>query len=257
MPLLATPAIVLSSLRYGETSKIVRLATRDHGIQSAIAKGALRPKSRFGAALQVLCLGQAQVILSERRDLHTLTAFDVTHLPMAMASDLDRYTSAVTMAEVVGRVGPTSPHPEIFDLLKEGLSLLETAPAEALEAVALHLIWRLTGELGFQPALEHCVRCGTAIDAGSPLHFSPEEGGALCPSCAAASSSKPSRLTASDRAALHALITGASELPDLDPRHAAAHRRLLARFIRWHVAEGHALPALEFWSNRAWGRAQA
>ena len=43
MPVVTTPAIVLSALRYSETSKIVRLATRDHGVQSAIAKGALRP----------------------------------------------------------------------------------------------------------------------------------------------------------------------------------------------------------------------
>ena len=50
MPLVSTPAIVLSALRYSETSKIVRLATRDVGVQSAIAKGALRPRSRFGAA---------------------------------------------------------------------------------------------------------------------------------------------------------------------------------------------------------------
>ena len=54
MPQLDSPAIVLSTLRYSETSKIVRLATREHGVQSAIAKGALRPRSRYGAALQFL-----------------------------------------------------------------------------------------------------------------------------------------------------------------------------------------------------------
>ena len=54
MPLVSTPAIVLATLRYGETSKIVRLATREQGIQSAIAKGAMRPRSRYGAALQAL-----------------------------------------------------------------------------------------------------------------------------------------------------------------------------------------------------------
>ena len=41
MALVNTTAIVLSALRYSETSKIVRLATRDLGVQSAIAKGAL------------------------------------------------------------------------------------------------------------------------------------------------------------------------------------------------------------------------
>ena len=72
MPLVTTPAIVLSALRYSETSKIVRLATREHGVQSAIAKGALRPRSRFGAALQLLSEGQAQLLTKEHRELHTL-----------------------------------------------------------------------------------------------------------------------------------------------------------------------------------------
>lgn len=52
-----TPALVVGALRYGDTSRIVRLVTRDHGLVSAIAKGALRPKSRFGAALQLLSEG--------------------------------------------------------------------------------------------------------------------------------------------------------------------------------------------------------
>src|SRR5439155_456488 len=51
MALVTTPAVVLRTYPYSETSKIVRLATRDLGVQSAIAKGVLRPKSRFAAAL--------------------------------------------------------------------------------------------------------------------------------------------------------------------------------------------------------------
>jgi len=252
MPLLATPAIVLSSLRYGETSKIVRLATREHGIQSAIAKGALRPKSRFGAALQVLCLGHAQLILSERRELHTLTAFDVVDLPLSLTADLDRYCSAIALAEVTSRVGPTAAHSELFDLLRQSLTLLQTAPTEALEALSLRLLWRLVEELGYQPALDHCVRCGADIPADGVLIFAPEEGGALCARCATGSG--PARLGPEDREALSALVGDGADLPVLDERHAAAHRRLLSRFIRWHVASGHALPGLEFWSGRSWGK---
>ena len=40
--------------------------------------------------------------------------------------------------------------------------------------------------------------------------------------------------------------------PLLDPRHAAAHRRLLSRYLRHHVGEGAPLPALEFWGTHAW-----
>jgi DNA repair protein RecO (recombination protein O) len=91
MSVAITPAIVLSTLRYSESSKIVRLATRDFGVQSAIAKGALRPRSRFGAALQVLSEGQAQLYLKEHRELHTLAAFDLIRVPVGIAADLERY----------------------------------------------------------------------------------------------------------------------------------------------------------------------
>ena len=90
MPQLDTPAIVLSTIRYSETSKIVRLATREHGVQSAIAKGALRPRSRFGAALQSLSEGQARLLVKEHRELHTLASFDLLRLHVGLAGDLER-----------------------------------------------------------------------------------------------------------------------------------------------------------------------
>src|SRR5438067_602430 len=80
MALVTTPAIVLQTYRYSETSKVVRLATRDLGVQSAIAKGALRPKSRFGAGLELLSEGTAQIYFRETRELHTLGAFDLVNL---------------------------------------------------------------------------------------------------------------------------------------------------------------------------------
>src|SRR4029079_16665311 len=106
MALVITPAIVLSALRYSETSKIVRLATREHGVQSAIAKGAMRPRSRYGAALQVLSEGQAQYLAKEHRALHVLTAFDLQQLHVSLAADLSRYATASALAEVMLRFAP-------------------------------------------------------------------------------------------------------------------------------------------------------
>ena len=116
MPQLDTPAIVLSTLRYSETSKIVRLATREHGVQSAIAKGALRPRSRFGAALQSLSEGQARLLVKEHRELHILASFDLLRLHVGLAADLERYATASALAEVMLRFAPADPHPESYDL---------------------------------------------------------------------------------------------------------------------------------------------
>jgi DNA repair protein RecO (recombination protein O) len=250
MPLVTTRAIILSAIRYSETSKIVRLATRDLGVQSAIAKGALRPRSRFGAALQLLSEGQAQLSVREHRELHILTAFDLTHLAVGLASSLERYATASVLAEVMLRFAPPDPHPDSFDLLQDALHLLEEAPEGEAEALGLRLLWHQVGVLGFAPSLEACSRDGVALPAGGPLPFSTQEGGALCAACAAQHGA--TNLPERSRADLRALLDSVAPLPVLDRRHAEAHRRLLAGYIRHHLSEGVELPALDFWLRRPW-----
>src|SRR6266550_1399141 len=166
MSLVTTPAVVLQTYRYSETSKVVRLATRDLGVQSAIAKGALRPKSRFGAGLELLSEGVAQLYFRETRELHTLGAFDLVNLRRDLADDVGRFAGAAALAEVMLKMAPPAPPPAYRDRL--------------------------------------------------------------------------------------ALNDPRVELPALDPPHAAAHRRLVARFVRYHLAEAGSLSALDFWERRAW-----
>lgn len=250
MALVTTPAIVLSALRYSETSKIVRLATREHGVQSAIAKGALRPKSRFGAALQLMSEGQAQYLAKEHRELHVLTAFDLQALHVGLAGDLARYSTASALAEVMIHFAPPDPHPESYDLFRDALHALEAASPAEIDALGFRVLWHLVSVLGFAPSLDACVRDGTLLPEGGALPFSTREGGALCPACAAQHGA--TQLPADARADLVALLDPGAELPVLDERHGAAHRRLLARYVRYHLAEGAELPALEFWLRRPW-----
>jgi DNA repair protein RecO (recombination protein O) len=246
MPLVTTPAIILATHRYSETSKVVRLATREHGVQSAIAKGALRPRSRFGAGLQVLSEGQAQILLSERRELHTLTAFDLTHLPASLSAEVPRYAAATALGEVMLRCAPPDLHPEAFDVLRLGIRKLELADTSELAAQGIRSIWHLVSALGFAPAIDRCARDGREIPEGE-LPFSASDGGALCLGCALGT--EYPRLPAEARAALQALSNPGLPLPQLDARNAAAHRRLLARYVQYHMAEGGKLPAMEFWQS--------
>lgn len=250
MSLVCTPAIVLSTLRYSESSKIVRLATRDIGVQSAIAKGALRPKSRFGAGLQLLSEGQAQLYIKDHRELHTLAAFDLSRVPIGLAAELDRYAAGSVLAEIMLRFAPPDPHPASFDLLAESLRRLELAPPAELESLGLRCIWHLASVLGFAPALDACVHDGAPIPSTGDLSFSTREGGALCAACAAPHGA--TRLPAQARADLIQLLDPDAPLPELAPRHAAAHRRLLGRYVRYHLGEGAELSALEFWTRRPW-----
>jgi DNA repair protein RecO (recombination protein O) len=250
MSLIATPAIVIGAIRYGETSKIVKLATRDHGVQSAIAKGALRPKSRYGASLQLLSEGMATYLAKENRELHVLTAFDLGRQHEGLAHRLDRYAAAGALAEITLRLAVGEPHPHGFDLLSQSLGLLEAVPDEAVDVVGLRALWRLVASLGFTPSLDRCARDGAPVPADGPVAFSLAEGGALCRACAGERSA--TELPGEARHALEALLQEGEDPPLLDARHLAAHRRLLSRWVRTHVMDDRELPALDFWLGEPW-----
>lgn len=258
MTLVSTPAIVLRSYRYSETSKIVRLATRDYGVQSAIAKGVLRPRSPFGAALETLSEGVAQLYHKETRELQTLAAFDVIQLRRDLASDLGRFAGAAALSEVMLKMAPPAPLPAAYQAFTKGLDALARAAPEQADAVASRWLWLLVGVLGFAPQLDACVRDGRAVSG--TVAFSPAEGGVLCASCAGLKPPPPTRLPPQAYRDLRALNDEQAELPALDAAHAAAHRRLVARFVRHHLGEvagqrngkQERSSAIDIWERRAW-----
>jgi DNA repair protein RecO (recombination protein O) len=245
----ATPAVILHAFPYGETSKIVRLLTREHGTVSVIARGAHRPKSGFGARLQVMSEGTAQLYLKVNRDLHTLADFDVTEQHPGLSRDVSRYAAAAALCEVILRFSPAEPHHEIYQLVVGGLAHLEAVPAAELGLASVALLWSAVAVLGFTPRADACAKDGRDLPAG-PVAFSVAEGGFLCAQCAR--SAAKTVMETSDREMLERLIAGDVEgLPALPPRHTAAHRRLLVRFVERHLAEGRELKALEFWQEHA------
>lgn len=242
---ITTPALILHAFRYGETSKIVRLLTRDLGLQSAIAKGALRPKGKFGARLQVLSEGTAQLYVKPTRELQTLVEFDIVAQHEDLAHDVRRYAAATALAELVLRFAPAESHPALYDLVTAGLVRLTDVPATRLDVTALALLWATVGALGFAPSIQSCARCGGKLPAGAAT-FSVADGGLLCAMCAA--DNRKRVLKREDRTMLAQLVLGANEpVTSLSPKQVAAHRRLLVEFIEQHVAEGRELTGIAFW----------
>jgi DNA repair protein RecO (recombination protein O) len=233
---------------YGETSKIVRLLTRDLGLVSGLARGARGKKSRTGPRLDLFAAGTATLLLKDTRDLHPLTAFEISHAHAALAHDVGRFAAASALVEVALRCAPSEPHPEIHDAVLHGLAALEAAPPELAESAALVACWGLVVALGFAPSLDRCAVCG--VTTSGALNFSAEQGGALCAVHKAGAPHR--RLREADAAALAELARGRLPDPPLDARHAAAHRRLLVAFIRHHLAEQRALPAIAFWDAESW-----
>ena len=245
---MVTPAIVLHVMPYRETSSIVRLLTRDLGLASAIGRGVRRQRSRTAPRLDLFAAGAATLIHKAQRELNTLTSFEITAPHSRLAGDVGRFAAASALAELALKCAPADPHPGVFAAASAGLDALELAEREQSGTVALLACWGLIAALGFAPALDRCVVCGIPLEGA--LAFSPAQGGALCRTHGRGVPT--TRLREGDAAALASLVGG--RLPDvpLDERHQAAHRRLLLGFVRHHLAEHRALPAMAFWDSAPW-----
>ena len=240
MPLVTVDAVVLQAFPYSETSKILRLLTAPHGVQSVIAKGARRPKSRYGGILEPFTDGVASFYLKEGRDLHTLRDFELRRPRQALGRDLIRFGAASLLAEIVLRTASAQASPEVYHAIRAALADLEQHPADELEAVALAHAWTLVTTLGFGPAVDRCVHCGGPLP-DQDLFFDYGAGGSFCRSCGGGGGAGRV-LPARARRDLVQLCAG--RVVELE--RTAAHWQLLARFLAYHLVDTGSLRSLDF-----------
>lgn len=239
MPLVLTDAIVLQCFPYAETSRIVRLLTRAAGVQSVIARGATRPRSRY-AVLEPFSEGTASIYIRPTRELQTLGAFDLLRSRQPLGRDLLRFGGASLLAELVLRTASEEGQPGLFDAVSEGLDQLLAAETAVVECTLLATVWRVISVLGFQPALDDCIVCGTAIDRGVAASFDYAAGGLRCDACAAGMPGR--RIPVHARNALAAFCLGET----VNVAVTEGHWRLLSRYLDHHLLEGAPLRSLHF-----------
>jgi DNA repair protein RecO (recombination protein O) len=250
MALLATEAIVLHSFDYLESSRILRLVTRDGGVRSVLAKGARRSSRRFGSALDLFAQGTAQLYVKPGRDLDTLSSFDVALARAELADDLGRFTGASAIAELTLRFGREAGDPALFDAVADAFEALATAlPTDTL-SVTLASAWRIVAELGFAPAVDVCGECHAELADDATVMFSHPSGGALCARCGRLAPAgrvlpPPARDT------LRRFLAGTPASP-LDDPSGRAHQRLLREFLTEHLTDGRPLRAMELWEETRW-----
>ena len=245
MALATTRALVLQSFPYSETSKVLRLYTLEHGLRSVMAKGALRPRSRYGGVLEPFTEGTATFYLKEGRDLHTLSGFDLVRSRQALGRSLVGFAGASLQAEVVMRTGTEEPHPALYETLVEAWDAVAEAsgPAEAL-AAALAGTWSLVVLLGFEPQATACVHCGREVADDEPVRFDALAGGIACTRCRPAGRV----LDPVSRAELRQMLTGRVPAGVARP---GTHAALLRAFLDAQLAHDRPFRSMELFLESA------
>jgi DNA repair protein RecO (recombination protein O) len=177
---LKTEAIVLRSIRYGEADRILHIYTPHRGRVSAIAKGARRSKSRFGARLEPFF--HVRLVLREGRgELYSVTGADTIAPNAGIRDHASTLDAAARACDAVARLFETDDaHPEVFRLLVNELALLGSDPVHGRPGNGLAFRLKLLLAAGIVPQLAACAECGEQDHLRA---FSPAAGGVVCSSC--------------------------------------------------------------------------
>lgn len=168
--------IVISETNYSETSKILNIYTKEHGIIGVVSKGCRSLKSKLRAVSCKLTFGYFHIYYKENA-LSTLISVDLIDSLKNTKSDIKKISYVSYIIELTAQVVKESEE-DIFDLLKQSILKIE----EGLDPLVITNILeiKLLEVLGVMPQLDCCNVCGNTNDI---VTISVENGGYVCKDC--------------------------------------------------------------------------
>jgi|688.fasta_scaffold55902_5 hypothetical protein len=174
MPVVHDQGICVRHWDFSETSQTVTLFGRGTGLVRGLAKGARRERGAFDGGIDLLSRGEFGVIRSARKELATLTEWDLLEVFPGLRSDLHANRAAFYMADVLGRMlAPDDPHPALYDRFASSLRALGATGGGSTDGASslLAFQWSLLRETGHRPDID------AAPDAGpEAVEYLPDAG---------------------------------------------------------------------------------
>lgn len=166
---ISTEGIVVSHVKYGDTSLIVKIFTEEEGMQSFIVKGARKKGGRFSMAY-FFPLNQVEIrYVRSGQDSGLLYLKDLksAYTYRRMYGDIRKSTVAMFLAEVMGRnITQSEQDKPFYHKIVQGLRAFDLRESDIAE-FHLHFLMEMALSFGFCPKLNHRV---------SDVYFDMQEG---------------------------------------------------------------------------------
>ncbi|VAW36743.1 DNA recombination and repair protein RecO [hydrothermal vent metagenome] len=196
-------AVILKTIDYGDSDRIVTFYSKVSGKQSAIAKGARRSKRRFVANIDPLCYSRLNLFYNGRSDLLRIDDAGLIDGFSRIKGDIESYGSACYIVELAGEMTEEAEsNPLVFAIIVGFLRIFDKLGAEGNSRTAGEIDAVQTGDrevllrffevkllaaLGYLPHLDGCVVCRDEIgedgSADMRLYFDSDKGGVVCACC--------------------------------------------------------------------------
>jgi DNA repair protein RecO (recombination protein O) len=148
----ATEGIVLHFIKYGETSVIATVFTREFGRQTYIANGIRSRKSKNKAGiLQPLFLIDLEAYQKKSRDIQRIKTIKSNRVYQNIPYDITKSTQAIFLAELLYKtIHEEESYIELYDFIKHSLLYFDLMD-EGYSNFHLYFLLRLTEYMGFMP----------------------------------------------------------------------------------------------------------
>ncbi len=153
--LAAAEGIVLHYIKYGESSVIATIFTREFGRQSYMLNAARNRKSKNRASLlQPLFLVDLETYQKKTREIQRIKSLKCKHAYQNIPFEITKSTQAIFLAEVLYKtIHEQESNAELYDFPKNTLLYFDLMEAGAAN-FHLYFLHRLSEYLGFMPSTE-------------------------------------------------------------------------------------------------------
>lgn len=169
--------IVIRTMDYGETNKIVNLLTREMGKIGVMARGAKKPQSRLTSVSQMFIYGHFLVQMGS--GLGQLQQGEIINSFRGLREDLEKSAYSAYIVELTDKLTEEKKtNPFLFELLYQTLNYIN----EGMDLEILTYIYemKMLNIAGIYPKLDGCVNCS---NTKGKFAFSIREGGFICHRC--------------------------------------------------------------------------
>ena len=169
--------IILSETNYSESSKILNILTKEHGLIGIISKGCRNMKSKLRGVSRKLLHGKFNIYYKEN-SLSTLINVDVINSYSKIIMDLEKVSYASFIIELTSQVIKQNNDDNIYELLKDTLNKIEEGfnPLVLTNIIELKLL----DYLGVMPNIDSCSICGSSKNI---VTIDSTSGGYICRNC--------------------------------------------------------------------------
>jgi len=181
-----TEALILRSVDFGESDRILHLLTPCSGRLTTIAKGARRSVRRFGGTLDLFNHLRVQVDFGRKTSMARLDQARLIGSFDPLRIDPGRFALGCYLLELFDRLAPEggnrSDMQRLFDFAIDALKTISIWEPSLRLRTLLEL--RALDALGLRPELRNCIRCGEPTGSAPEVDFHVADGGAVCGACA-------------------------------------------------------------------------